>query len=40
VRELSDAPNRRVLAARLAGAAPSPVADEVITLLHRAASNR
>jgi DNA-binding transcriptional LysR family regulator len=38
VRELADAPSRRVLAARLAGAAPSAIADEAITLLHRAAA--
>jgi DNA-binding transcriptional LysR family regulator len=37
VRELSDAPGRRVLAARLAGAAPSAIADETIALLREAA---
>jgi DNA-binding transcriptional LysR family regulator len=38
VRELSDAPSRRVLAARLAGAAPSAIADEAIALLRDAAA--
>lgn len=33
VRELTAAPSRRVLAARLAGAAPSAIADEAIALL-------
>ena len=37
VRELSDAPSRRVLAARLAGAAPSAIADEAIARLREAA---
>jgi DNA-binding transcriptional LysR family regulator len=38
VRELTDAPSRRVLAARLAGAAPSAIADEAIALLRDAAA--
>ena len=38
VRELSDAPRRRVLAARLAGAAPSAIADAAIALLRDAAA--
>ena len=40
VRELADAPSRRVLAARLAGAAPSAIADEAIALLRDAAAGR
>jgi DNA-binding transcriptional LysR family regulator len=38
VRELTDAPSRRVLAARLAGAAPSAIADAAIALLRDAAA--
>ena len=40
VRELADAPSRRVLAARLAGAAPSAIADQAIALLRDAAAGR
>jgi DNA-binding transcriptional LysR family regulator len=40
VRDLADSPSRRVLAARLAGAAPSAIADKAITLLHEAAASR
>ena len=40
VRELSDAPSRRVLSARLAGAAPSAIADEAIALLRQASASR
>ena len=40
VRELSDAPSRRVLAARLAGAAPSAIADAAVALLREAAESR
>ena len=40
VRELTAAPSRRVLVARLAGAAPSAIADEVIALLRDAALSR
>ena len=40
VRDLSDGPSRRVLAARLAGAAPSPIADEAVALLREAGAAR
>jgi DNA-binding transcriptional LysR family regulator len=40
VRELTDAPSRRVLAARLAGAAPSAIADRAVALLREAAARR
>ncbi|MDX6554443.1 MAG: hypothetical protein QOD86_638 [Miltoncostaeaceae bacterium] len=40
VRQLSDAPSRRVLAARLAGAAPSAIADAAVALLREAAGSR
>ena len=40
VRELADAPSRRVLAARLAGAAPSAIADRAVALLREAAAAR
>jgi len=40
VRELADAPSRRVLTARLTGAAPSAIADEAVALLREAAAGR